>query len=89
MPIRITIKCQRCGIEVQNANICQKYCDQCQLIIRREQRIARQHKIHGIVDDFSPPPTAVNEELNKIAKEANRMGMTYGQYVVWKKMKGV
>lgn len=89
MPIRITMICQRCGCEIPDADVKTKYCDSCKKIIKHEQNIKWQQQNRYLTDEYYVPPTAINEDLNRVAKEANRMGMTYGQYVAWKRMKGV
>ena len=66
--------CERCGQMMHNVGSARKYCDDCALLARRDnaERFRRCHR---------PGKSGPGKDVRTCVREADALGMSYGQYV--------
>ena len=78
--MRYNKPCERCGQMMHNVGVARKYCDDCALLVKREQcDAARKRYIdrHRAAHQKNKPL----KDIRTCVREADALGMSYGQYV--------
>ena len=72
--LRYNKPCERCGQMMHNVGSARKYCDDCALLARRDnaERFRRCHR---------PGKSGPGKDVRACVREADALGMSYGQYV--------
>ena len=72
--LRYNKPCERCGQMMHNVGNARKYCDDCVVLVRRDnaERFRRCHR---------PGKSGPGKDVRTCVREADALGMSYGQYV--------
>ena len=81
---RPEIKCQRCGMVIPGASPWRKYCDSCGRELKREAK-ARKREADRVKAAAAEPvarnPKTPVRSLTWCVREANKLGISYGNFV--------
>lgn len=83
-------KCRLCGIDIPDGGNATKYCRDCSLHIRHEkyqQYVARkkaEKARENLCKMYGNSHKSTMQQLYEDAREATRLGMSYGEYVAKK-----
>lgn len=78
--LRYNKPCERCGQMMHNVGNARKYCDECAVLVKREQcSAARKRYIdrHRAANQKNKPL----KDIRTCVREAEALGMSYGNYV--------
>lgn len=72
--------CERCGQMMHNVGVARKYCDDCVVLVKREQcSAARKRYIAN--HRAAHPKSTPYKDIRTCVREAEALGMSYGNYV--------
>ena len=78
--MRYNKPCERCGQMMHNVGFARKYCDECVLRVKQEQRDAARKRYidrHRAAHQKNKPL----KDIRTCVREAEALGMSYGNYV--------
>lgn len=78
--LRYNKPCERCGQMMHNVGVARKYCDDCVVLVRREQCIAAR-KRYIANHRAAHPKSTPYKDIRTCVREAEALGMSYGNYV--------
>lgn len=78
--LRYNKPCERCGQMMHNVGNARKYCDECVVLVKREQcSAARKRYIAN--HRAAHPKSTPYKDIRTCVREAEALGMSYGNYV--------
>ena len=78
--LRYNKPCERCGQMMHNVGVARRYCDDCVVLVKREQcSAARKRYIAN--HRAAHPKSTPYKDIRTCVREAEALGMSYGNYV--------